>query len=40
MIKEGKVRPEGCICEQCSDILRYTPFRLTDVKKDELQQVY
>jgi len=21
MIKDGKVRPEGCICELCSDIL-------------------
>jgi hypothetical protein len=21
----GKVRPEGCICEQCSDILCYRP---------------
>jgi len=20
MIKDGKVRPEGCICEPCSDI--------------------
>jgi len=20
MIKDGKVRPEGCICELCSDI--------------------
>ena len=21
-IKDGEVRPEGCICEACSDILR------------------
>jgi hypothetical protein len=23
MIEDGEVRPEVCICEPCSDILRY-----------------
>jgi hypothetical protein len=27
MIKEGEVRPEGCICEPCSDILRQAKLR-------------
>ena len=28
MIEDGEVRPEGCICEPCSDIQRYTPLLL------------
>ena len=39
MIKDGEVRPEGCICEPCSDIppnwkdIR-TKFRYTEVKQN------
>ena len=28
MIEDGEVRPEGCICEPCSDIQRYQKSRV------------
>ena len=34
MVEDGEVRPEGCICEPCSDIPRYMKLPIAKLKAE------